>query len=208
MHSSHRPSALLGSGQHFRLYHEPSSSSQAAHIAFVESGVDFELVKVRDLSSNTRLITRYLTLDPFNSPPLLEFCDGKTLREAPAILEFIADHVPHLRLAPRHQTAERAYLTEWLHFLARELHAREISLGPSSSAAQALQKSMTWIDLQLAAQPYVLGSSYSVGDIYLWALWGWLSPSTGRTSRFPNVRQWYLRIAARPAVRAALAAEA
>ena len=58
--------------------------------------------------------TDYYGINPLGYVPLLELDDGTTLREGPAIVQYIADLAPTKNLAPAAGTLQRYRLQEWL----------------------------------------------------------------------------------------------
>jgi glutathione S-transferase len=188
-----------------RLYHAPGAASQAAHIALMESGILFELVKLQSAEPDSEIGSRFHRLTPFGEAPLLELANGSTLREAPAIMGFVADLAPELELAPKCGTLARSRLAEWLHFLSGEVFFRGGSGADMLPAP--MRKRLGWIDLQLAQQSYLLGAAYSIADIYFWALWNWISGKLSGAAEFDHIGRWWRRVGLRPLVRAALEAE-
>ncbi|TDS82209.1 glutathione S-transferase N-terminal domain-containing protein [Comamonas sp. JUb58] len=205
-----------------KLYYIPAACSLAPHIIANELGLDIRLVKVDHKTHRTEDGRDFLALSPFGYVPLLELEDGTLLREGPAILQYLADLQPLAGLAPAAGSIDRYRLQEWLSFLTSEIHKGFIPLlyarlaGPYGleTAKPKLEKRYAWIDAQLAGRDYLMGH-YAVADAYLYALtqWGqadWLAPTYQANIRFDgleNLKAWYLRMRARPAVRRALDTE-
>lgn len=82
-----------------KLYSAPGSCSSASHIALLEAGADFELIKL-DLQGDRKLPDgRHLTaINPKGYVPVLELDDGALLTENTVILQYIADQYPDARL--------------------------------------------------------------------------------------------------------------
>jgi glutathione S-transferase len=172
----------------------------------MESGILFELVKLRSPEVDPEAESRFLRLTPFGEAPLLELANGSTLREAPAIMEFVADLAPELKLVPECGTLARTRLAEWLHFLSSDVFFQGGGAG-SDVLPAPMRKRLGWIDLQLAQQSHLLGAAYSIADIYFWALWSWTAGKSAGAAEFDHIARWWRRIAARPPVRAALEAQ-
>lgn len=189
-----------------RLYYTPGAASQAAHIALCENGLPFKLLKSGSTSDAFPANQRFTALCPVGKPPLLELPGGETLREAPAILGFVADVAPAARLAPTCGTWARSKLGEWLHFLTR-CFACQSNYDCPYDAALDVPADLAWIDLQLSTNCYLLGQVYSVADVYLWALWSWRQFGAASRSELHNIDRWHLRIAARSALRRAIESE-
>jgi len=201
----------------------PGACSLSPHIVINELGLDVTLVKVDHKRHQTEDGRDFCELSPFGYVPLLELEDGTTLREGPAIVQYLADLKPELALAPPPGTIERYRLQEWLSFLASEIHKGFIPLlyavlagkYGEETAKPKLEKRYAWINDQLAGRHYLMGDTCTVADAYLYSLtqWGradWLASVYETSIRFDglvHLKAWYQRMRARPAVRRALAAE-
>ncbi|HEY5961231.1 MAG TPA: glutathione S-transferase N-terminal domain-containing protein, partial [Polyangiaceae bacterium] len=105
-----------------RLYFTPGACSLSPHIALIEAGLPFELVKVDLGAKTTETGANYLSICPKGYIPALELDDGQMLTEGAIIVQYLADRVPERKLAPLPGSFERYRLQEQLHFLATELH--------------------------------------------------------------------------------------
>jgi len=205
-----------------RLYCTPGRSSQAPHIALRELGIPVRLIAVDLHTGRTAEGEDFIRLNPFGTVPLLMLDNEDTLREVPAILRFVAGFGGSPQLLPPAGTVAALRTEEWLGFLSSELHARldafsqARTLGDAARLRLGLMKRFAWIDLRLATGPFLTDHGYSVADIYLWVLANWARAPWIHSVRgldldlapFDNIRSWHARVAARPAVCAALAAEA
>ena len=82
--------------------------------------------------------------------------DGRTLREGPAIVQYLADLVPR-KSRPPAGSFERYQLQEWLTFIGTELHKGFSPLfgGGANDEYKAAVKErllgrLAWVDAQLA----------------------------------------------------------
>lgn len=203
-----------------KLYYLPAACSLSPHIVARELGLEILLIKVDHKTHRTGDGRDFRELSPFGYVPLLELDDGTTLREGPAIVQYLADLKPEANLAPANGTIERYRLQEWLSFLTSEIHKGFIPLLYARLAGQygvetakpKLEKRYAWLNEQLAGKRYLMGDTYTVTDAYLYALtqWGqaeWLAPTYSANISFDgldNLRDWYWRMRQRPAVRSAL----
>ncbi len=197
-----------------KLYYSPGACSLSAHIALREAGLTFEAIAA---PTKTHLLpdgTDYYRINPLGYVPLLELDDGSRLREGPAIVQYIADQVPQKNLAPANGTMARYRLQEWLNFIGTELHK---SFGPifnpatpedfKAATKDRLLKRFQFVDDQLAGKDYLAGADFSVADGYLFTVGSW-APRVGLDlGGLANVQAHAKRVAARPAVRAAMEAE-
>ncbi|MGL5523334.1 MAG: glutathione transferase GstA [Aeromonas veronii] len=198
-----------------KLYYSPGACSLSPHIALIEAGMKFELVQT-DLRAHKLVAdgTDFYAINPLGSVPVLELDDGTRLTEGVAIVQYIADQVPEKKLAPANGTLARYQLQSWLNFITTELHK---AFGPlfkpttpdvyKPIAKDALINRLKFMDAHLSKQQYVAGAEFSVADGYLFTVLGW-APHVGvDLSPFANLQAYQGRIAARPAVQAALKAE-
>lgn len=96
-----------------KLYIAPGACSISPHIAVIESGLPFEVVKVDFMRGKaTSDGTDWSTLNPKGYVPALVLDNGQVLTEGAIIVQFIADLVPEAGLAPPQGSFERVRLAE------------------------------------------------------------------------------------------------
>lgn len=106
-------------------------------------------------------------------------------------------------------------LQEWLNFVTSEIHAGSAPLFNAALADDAkgyfrerLFKRFDLLQETLTHQDYLMGASFSVVDAYLFTVLGWCRFFAIDLSAWPALPAYVKRISARPAVQAALRAEA
>jgi glutathione S-transferase len=198
-----------------KLYYSPSACSLSPHIALREAGLDVELVRV-DLGSHKLPDGRDFTqINPKGYVPALELDNGTVLTEGTAIVQYIADLKPESELAPKAGTFARYQLQEWLGFINSEIHK---GFGPlfkpstpedyKTIARKNLGERLAYIAAHLAKNDFLMGSKFTVADGYLFTVLNW-GPWTGvDIATWPSLVAFQQRVGGRPAVSAALAAEA
>ena len=198
-----------------KLYYAPGACSLAPHIVLNEAGLAFELVqanlKTHQLAADG---SDYYPVAPKGQVPLLELDNGERLSEGPAITQYIADQVPAKNLAPANGTMARYRLQEWLNFITSELHKGIGGLfnpampdeGKAVIKAKAASK-LKWVDEQLEGRQYLMGDAFSIADAYLFTVTNWTQPTDIDISALKNLGAFQARMAARPAVQAAMKAE-
>ena len=197
-----------------KLYYSPGACSLAPHIVLSEAGVQFEAIQAPTKTHQLPDGSDYYLVNPLGYVPLLELSDGTRLTEGPAIVQYIADQVPEKNLAPTNGTVARAQLQSWLNFISTELHKGFSPLfNPATPAdykivvIDKLMSRLAWVDGQLAGKSYLMGDTFSVADPYLFTVTNW-APRVGvDISSFSNIATFRDRMAARPAVQAAMKAE-
>ena len=195
-----------------KLYFSPGACSLAPHIALEESGLPYSTKRVDLKTHKLADGSDYYTINPKGYVPLLELDDGTRLSEVAVILQYVADRMPG-KLAPVFGTIDRYQLMEWLNFIATEVHKQFSPLWhPAPEATQQAQreklaKRFELVAKTLAARPYLMGEEFTIADAYLFTLLRWAGPLKVDLAPFPALTQYVERIAARPAVHAALVAE-
>ncbi len=197
-----------------KLYYSPGTSSLCPHIVAKEAGIDLDLVKVDLRSKTTDSEGEYRDINPNGMVPLLVLDDGEKLTEVPAIVQYLADLKPEAKLAPANGTFARVRLQEALNYIATEIHKSYSPLFNPQILPEAraewsthLRKRYAALDQQLADRQYLLGEQFSVADAYLFTTNNWAALLKLDLSEFINLEAFQKRVAARPAVQAALKAE-
>ena len=197
-----------------KLYYSPGACSLSAHIALQESGLAFEAIAAPTKTHQLPDGTDYYTINPLGYVPLLQLDNGEKLREGPAIVQYVADQVPAKNLAPANGTMARYRLQEWLTFIGTELHKGFSPLFNPAMPAEAKQISkdrltqrLAWVDGELANKSYLMGDTFTVADGYLFTVTNWTVPTGIDISALANLQAFRARVAARPAVQAAMKAE-
>lgn len=197
-----------------KLYYSPGACSLSPHIVLREGGFDFQLERVDLQSGRTETGRDYKTINPLGYVPALELDDGEVLTEGPAIVQYLADRVPEKRLASPAGTLARYRLMEWLNFISTELHKGFGALFNPAFPDEAkaivraqLERRIGDADRRLGGRPFAMGEDFTVADAYLFTVLGWGRYVNVDLSPWPNLVAYLDRIAARPAVQAALSAE-
>jgi glutathione S-transferase len=189
-----------------KLYSSPGFTSLADHIAMLEAGIAFDLIKVDIETKQIEGGGLYTDINPKGYVPALVFDDGEVLTENVAILAWIAERAP--QLAP-HGHLGRYRLLEMLSFIATEIHKRfptYLSL-PEDIREPTAQEIRHWFGFVAARleRGYLFGETFTVADPYLFQL-AWGAAQLGFSLPRP-LRDYVGRIEQRPAVQTALRRE-
>lgn len=197
-----------------KLYYSPGACSLSPHIVLREAGFNFDLEKADLQTKKTEKGADFRDVNPNGYVPVVVLDDGQHLTEGLAIVLYLADRVPGKKLAAAYGTTERYQLIEWLNFISTELHKGFAPLfNPKAPeewktiVTELLSARLTYVSEKLGQKPYVMGDSFTVADAYLFTVlsWGkWVGVDIGR---WPVLVTYSERVAARPAVQAALKAE-
>ena len=197
-----------------KLYYSPGACSLSPHIVLHEAGLAHEAIAAPTKTHKLADGTDYYTVNPLGYVPFLVLDDGRTLREGPAIVQYLADLVPDKHLAPPAGSFERYQLQEWLTFIGTELHKTFSPLfgGPANDEFKAFTKDrllsrLAFVDQQLAGKDYLMGAQFTVADAYLFTVTNWPAYVGIDLSHLQNLVAYRARVGARPAVIATMKAE-
>lgn len=197
-----------------KLYYSPGTCSLASHIALYETGLPFEIDRLIKTTKMTVGGEDFMQINPKGYVPTIKLDDGSILTEGAAVLQYIADQKPDSGLAPKAGTMERYRLQEWLTFISSEIHKsfsplfnKDASEDVKNYARNMLSKRLVYAETQLANKPYLMGDHFTVADAYFFVVMGWSNHVGYDLSPFPRIQEYLARIAARPAVQAAMKAE-
>jgi glutathione S-transferase len=197
-----------------KLYYTPGACSLSPHIALLEAGLPYDLVKVDLRAKKLENGDDFLKVNPKGQVPVLALDSGELVTEGPVIVQMIADKAGN-NLAPARDSEERYKLLEWLNFITTELHK---NIGPMFSPVLAddakvffkdrAMGKFKYLETALAERDYLMGKQFTVADGYLFTMLMW---ATDRLkfdlSELPNLLAYKARVAARPKVQEAMTKE-
>ncbi len=201
------------------LFYAPHTCSLAPHIALEDAGADYATVRLSFADDEQRK-PEYLAINPKARVPAL-VTDRGILTETPAMLAFIAQSFPLMRLAPLEDPylfaqvqAFNSYLCSTLH-VAHAHRMRGYRWADDPSAIEAMQRKVPQsvaacyelIERRMLGTPWVMGETYTVCDPYLFTMAQWLEGDGVAPSRFPKVIDHRRRMSERPVVQRAIAEE-
>ena len=197
-----------------KLYYTPGACSLSPHIALLEAGLPYELVKVDLRAKKLENGDDFLQVNPKGQVPALALDSGELVTEGPVIIQMIADKAKDKNLAPGRDSAERYKLLEWLNFITTELHKNFSPLFQPAIPDEVknffkdrLMAKLKYIESQLAGRDYLLGKQFTVADGYLFVMLAWADRLKLDLSGFSNLMAYKARVAARPKVQEALTKE-
>jgi glutathione S-transferase len=184
------------------------------HIVANELGLSIELVKVDPKTKRTEHGEDFLAVNPKGYVPALQLDDGSVLTEGPAVVQYFADLKPDKQLAPANGSLARYHLQEMLGFINSDLHKSYMPLFNPASSDDIRTERMAYlheryglIEAALGRTPFLLGEQFTIADAYLFVVTRWSEFVKLDLSQYPKVLAFQARIAARPAVQAALRRE-
>jgi GST-like protein len=190
------------------LYTWTTPNGRKVSIALEELGLPYAVHAI-DIGKDEQFQADFLKISPNNKiPGIVDRETGLSLMESGAILIYLADKTGRL-LPPSGELRYR--VLEWLMwqmggigpFLGQAHHFLHFNKGKAPYAEERYRKEAERLygvlDRRLRGQAYIAGD-YSIADI---ATWPWISRFAWQEidlGDFPEVKRWYLDIAARPAV--------
>lgn len=183
----------------------------ASHIVLEEAGVKFAAVKVNLRDKTTADGVDYNSISPKGYVPTVMLDDGAMLTENTALLAYLGELNPAAKLIPPAGTIENYRVREWLGFVSSELHKNAGPLfRPTTPEAtvqvqrEALTKRLTYTNQALGSGPFLTGANFTVADAYLFVVLSWLPKLKFDLVDYPNLKAFFERVSARPAVQKAM----
>jgi len=205
---------LRGKEKPMKLYYSPGACSLSPHIALLEAGLPYDLVKVDLRAKKLENGDDFLKINPKGQVPALALDSGELITEGPVIVQMIADKAADKNLAPSRDHADRYKLQAWLTYINSELHK---NLGPQfapalSDDAKAFFKDRVmgkfkYVDGELAGKDYLMGKQFSVADGYMFTMLSWAERMKWDLAHLSNLMAYKARVGARPKVQEALTKE-
>lgn len=196
----------------YRLYdYLPSGNGYKVRLVLRELGLPHELVEVDILKGGSRT-PEFLARNPNGRIPVLEIPGKGYLWESHAIISYLADGSA---LIPT-DALDRARMWQWLcfeqynlepnvatvRFWLHSLHKTEAELGEKLTDKRRLGfAALDVLERGLAGQDYLVANRYTLADIGLYAYTHVAEEGGFPLERYPAIRGWCARIAARPAYR-------
>jgi glutathione S-transferase len=197
-----------------KLYYSPGACSLSPHIALLEAGLPYDLVKVDLRAKKLENGDDFLKINPKGQVPVLALDSGELVTEGPVIVQMIADQAAAKNLAPARDSAERYKLLEWLNFITTELHKNFSPLFQPAIPDEVkaffkdrIMGKFKYADGKLAGQDYLMGKQFNVADGYLFVMLKWAERTGMDLSALKNLMAFKDRVAARPKVQEALTKE-
>jgi glutathione S-transferase len=199
----------------YTLFFSPNACSLASHIALAESGLPYELKRLK-FAENEQQSDAYLKINPKGRVPALA-TDRGVVTETVAILAFIAQSAPAAKLAPLDDPflfgkmqAFNAYIASTVH--VAYAHYRRYYRWADNQASyddmmakapKNFHACFQMIEDDFLEGTYVLGETYSVADPYLYLMTSWLPNLKLDRVEFPRVNAHFDLMKQRPAVQRA-----
>ena len=195
------------------LYTWTTPNGRKASILLEELGVPYTVYAI-DITKDEQFAPDFLKIAPNNRiPAIVDHETGIQLFETGAIMLYLADKHKQFQC----EGNEYWRMMEWLMWqmgglvpmLGRTHHFVKYNKGKSEYSEQRYSKEARRLygvlNRRLEGREYIAGEGTGVYSIVDMACWPWVSRFEWQEidlNDFANVRDWYLRIAKRPAVQA------
>ena len=189
-----------------KLYTAGTPNGRKVSIALEELALPYEVIHI-DISKGDQFEPSFLEISPSNKIPAI--VDGdRSMMQSGAILLYLAEKSG--RLMPAYGTPAYWEMMEWLMWQMSELgpmlgqahHFLKFNRGISEYAEERYGKEARRLykvlNTRLEGREFVV-DGLSMADI---AIWPWASRFEFQSidlDDYPNVKDWYLRLASRPA---------
>lgn len=198
------------------LHYSKGSSAIAAHILLEETGTPYTIVEC-PIAEGAHQSEAYLSLNPKGRIPALETPEG-IVTENPAILWYIGETATGHNLLPS-STFERARVQDLNAYICATAHIAfahkqrghrwsddpAVIEGMKSKVAENLRECARIVEKHYLAGPWVMGTSYTICDPYLFLLPRWLKASGVELDDHPKLSEHHDRMLSRPATQKVLA---
>ena len=197
-----------------KLYYAPGACSLSPHIVLRETNTPFKMIKTDLAAKKTEDGGDFFAKNPGGYVPALETEDGTIITEGPVIVQYIADKAG--KLAPAYGTPARYKMMSWLNFTTSELHKGfsplfnpKVTDDSKTVLRDRLRMRLAVVDKHLATNDYLMGKDFTVPDAYLFTVLSWTKrPAIAiDLAEYKNLSAFQARVAARPAVQAAMKEE-
>jgi glutathione S-transferase len=194
----------------FTLYGRQGSGSFAVQVALEEIGAPYERLFI---SQEPADVARLREVNPTGKVPALKCPDGTVLFESAAMLIHLALLYPGARLAPPPGTSRHGLFLQWMVFLSANLYeavlrmfysARYSTRGEADSDVISQQGTADYLThaalISQSLHPYVLGTEYSIADVYLYMIGTWYPKPAELHARLPALAAHTALLKQRPAI--------
>ncbi|MGE6387606.1 glutathione S-transferase family protein [Pseudomonas sp. NPDC078416] len=170
-------------------------------------GAEYEWIPVDILKGETET-EAFLAKNPNGKIPVLELEDGTCLWESNAILNFLAEGTPYLLTEPRLRTQmlQWQFFEQYSHeptlavarFIQFYLGLPEERMEEYHSLHRRGNKALKVMEQQLLRTPFLVGDSFSIADIALYAYTHVADQGGFDLAQFPAIQAWLARVKQQP----------
>jgi glutathione S-transferase len=198
------------------LHHLNNSRSQRIVWLLEELGIAYRIEKYRRDAKTNLAPPELRAVHPLGKAPVLQDGD-RVIAESGAIAEYLIDQHGKGRLAPRRGTPEHVRYLQWMHFaegtLMLHLMARLYLVRVGGEAAAPMltrveglvADELAFIETELGRGTHLAGDAFSAADVQMTFPLEFAAYCGVVGERHARVRDYLVRMQARPAYRRAVA---
>ena len=200
-----------------KFYYSLAPNPMKVALFLEEAGLPYEAIPV-DTRKGEQHLPAFTAINPNAKVPALVDGDGgtaATVLDSNACLLYLAEKTG--QFLPENTPATRAQMLSWMMFVASGIgpftgqcvHFKHFAPEPKAYAVNRYDfeawRHWNLIEARLAAQPFMVGNSYTLVDM---AVWGWaravpFALGADAWDKLPNVKRLLDTINARPAAQRA-----
>ena len=201
------------------LYHDPRAPNpRRVRIFLAEKAVAYDTIEVL-LAASANETPDFRRKNPLALLPVLEFSDGRILRESMAICRYLEELHPEPNLFGG-DAWERAQIEQWNRHAELELLLPISEVFRNTNAfwqgrikqapefgtimKEKVASRFDWLEGELGRRPYLAGERFTVADITaLCAIdFGRVAAIRIQPDTHPSLAAWHARVSARPSTKA------
>lgn len=193
-----------------KLFFSPGACSEAAWICLEWSAEPYEVHQVKIHGEKSPELTRH---NPMGAVPVLED-EGWWLTQNSAILNYLIDRYPQADLGGDRSPKTRAEINRWVGFINSDIHPvykpffggsayledEALIEKTKAQAAETLKSRFELVDQHLKGRGWMVGSSHTPADSYLFVVTGWAHMLGVDLSALEHLQAHFARMKADPAV--------
>ena len=200
------------------FYYTPDTCALASLVTLYDCGADFTLRRI-SFASKEQKSASYLGINPKARVPALKI-GAVVLTETPAILAYLAQSHPNMRLIPddplafAEVQAINNYLCSTLHVAhAHRMRGHRWADGEEhweamrAKVPEAVGDCYAYLEEHVFGGPFVTGDTYTIADPYLFTIAQWMESDGVDPNQYPKIRDHRVLMRGRPTVVQALKQE-
>ncbi len=170
----------------YTLYNHTGSGGFAVEAALALIGHECDVIEI-DTKAGEQFSDAYRAINPWCQVPALRLPDGTLITESAAMVIHLVDAYPDAGLGPRSGSPEHAVFLRWMLFMTINIYESDLRAyyakrytddpagipGVERAGLDHMRRGLETMEGVLSPGPYILGTSFSIADVYLAMLRVW-----------------------------------